>query len=342
MNNYSLNIDSRFRDKSEYLNASEFSFKIPENIDSKNVIKMQISSIEFPNTSYVFNSAYNTNFFKINDTNYIIDEGNYNTDDLMTAINNLIPAGITFSINVQSGKISVDACTYGSSIKLEFPRVDEYKSLGQLIGFSEELYEFSDVITGENVPSVVGENYYFMKINDIGSIYNKNYKYISKIVVSSPVFEHSYDSRRRFVNKTVHLNQPTNISKLEISLHDYNNNLLNLNGIDFSFTLELTTINNLVLKKFKELTFFSEELLDIILREKMLEYFAKETEKDRVNDDNLVFKNSDISNASLLEMKKKYDYNNDKYFNNNYSEDYFKNNDTRKEKDYFKYDDDED
>ena len=52
MNNYALNIDSRFRDRSEYLSASEFSFKISENIDSKNVIKMQISSSEFPNTSY--------------------------------------------------------------------------------------------------------------------------------------------------------------------------------------------------------------------------------------------------------------------------------------------------
>jgi hypothetical protein len=341
MNNYSLNIDSRFRDKSIYTSASEFVYNIPENIDSKNVIKMQISSIEFPNTSYVFNSAHSTNYFKINDTTYIIDEGNYNTDDLMTSINNLIPAGITFSMGVQSGKISVDASAFGIPIKLEFPRIDEYKSLGQLCGFTEESYEFSDVITGENIPSVVGESYYFMKVNDIGSIYNKNFKYISKIVVSSPVFEHSYDSRRRFVNKTVHLNQPTKIGKLEISLHDYNNNLLDLNGIDFSFTLELTTINNLVLKKFKELTFFSEELLDIILREKMLEYFAKETEKDKVDDDKLVFKNSDISNTSLLEMKKKYDFNNDKYFNNNYSEDYFTNNDTRKKKDYFKYDEDD-
>ena len=336
MNNYSLNIDSRFRDTSTYSSASEFSYVIPDIIDSKNVIKLKISSIEFPNTSYVFNSLKENNFFKINDTTYLIDEGNYNTDDIITEINNKMPTGITFSIDKNTGKISVATASYGSTVNFDFTGGKEYKSLGKLLGFSEDTYSTEGTLTAENLPSVVGEHYYFIKVNDLGTIYNKNYRYMSKIVVTAPLYEKSFDSRKRYVNKVVHMNQPTKLSKLDISLHDYKNNLLNLNGIDFSFTLELTVINNLVLKKFKELTFFSEELLDIILREKMLEFFVKETE-DNVDENKLVFNNSNISNVSLMEMKKKYDFNNDKYFDNNYSEDYFTKNDTKPEEDYFKY-----
>ena len=47
----------------------------------------------------------------------------------------------------------------------------------------------------------------------------------------------------------------------------------------FSFTLELSIIENQLLKRYKEITFYNQELMELLLNDVMLTHYTKETEK---------------------------------------------------------------
>ena len=90
-------------------------------------------------------------------------------------------------------------------------------------------------------------------------------------------YEMVFDGANKYVSKTVIFEQPIDINVLNIRLDDFYGNILELNSLPFSFTLELSVIKNEMLKRYKELTFYNPELMELILNDVMLTYFSKET-----------------------------------------------------------------
>ena len=98
--NFILNIDSIFREDYFGTPSNNFSFKLPYTLN--NVISIQLSSIEIPNTWYMFSEADGNTDFKIQfyyrsdiNSNYTVEEhtisipeGNWNNDDLANSLNN--------------------------------------------------------------------------------------------------------------------------------------------------------------------------------------------------------------------------------------------------------------
>jgi len=84
-----LIIDTKFRDNYTEL-STNFNITLPYTI--KNVISIQLSNIEFPNTWYVIDESIGNNFFhiKVSSENYWykidISSGSYYYDDLFTSI----------------------------------------------------------------------------------------------------------------------------------------------------------------------------------------------------------------------------------------------------------------
>lgn len=295
-----FNIDSRSRDTTSYPTNSKFKYDLSEKGSSKvkNVVEMKISSIEFPNTSHFFNSTYGNTSFKIDGTSYTIDDGNYNSDDIVTAINDKMPSGVEFTLNKNTGKLTI---TTNTSREFDFSNSTDYHSLGFLLGFKENTYTINGTKVSENIPNVIGENYFFLKLNDYGYIENNGKKYMLKLIMISPKYEMTFESRRNYVTKTYKFKQPTDINTLDIEIVDYLNNNVSLNGVQFSFTLELTVVNNNLLKKYHELSFHSGELLELMLHDNMLEFYNRENEESKKEKKKLFLSNN-VGNQLLNDM----------------------------------------
>ena len=304
MNTTIFNIDSRYRNSTSFPTSTNFEYDLASvgNFNMKNVTQLKLSSIELPNTSYVFSSAKGNITFKVDSVTYTITAGNYNTTDLNTELTNLSISGVTFTIDSNSGKYTI---TTSSSKVFDFSNTTDYGTLGNFLGFTSDTYTIDGTQEAENIPNVIGENSYFLKINDYGNITNNGKNYMMKVIVTSPLFEASFDSRQRYVTKTYQFSQPTNLTKLEIRLDDYLGNIVDLNGLNFSFTLEVITIHNKILKNYNELSFYSKDLLELILHDNMLEYYSRENKSQNENRTE-IFKNNNIGNPVLNQMKNKY------------------------------------
>ena len=197
-----LNIDTRFRE-SYYANSStNFNFVLP--IVLNNVVQMQLSAIELPNTLYVVSKQYGNNFFTIsvNDSTTVVNipDGNYNNSSIMTAINNqLILLGspfntVRFVINLTdnstgSGQtlVGFDSSsnnTTSQSISLNF-QADRYGiqdrntplplKFGWLLGFRNGIYINNLNYVSEGCVDTSGPKYLFLVVDDHNNSVNNNF-----------------------------------------------------------------------------------------------------------------------------------------------------------------------
>ena len=67
--------------------------------------------------------------------------------------------------------------------------------------------------------------------------------------------------------------------QLKIRLEDKNGNIIDLgDDVNFSFTLELVVVTNAILKNYDQIRFYSDIVMDRILKAKMLAYYEKQTD----------------------------------------------------------------
>lgn len=128
----------------------------------------------------------------------------------------------------------------------------EYLSIGYYMGYRPDMSKTTDnflkktimdytdrIITAEKFFDTTGNNYIFIKINDWGYIDFFGESLMAKILLTSGLGNQKLDD---FVNQGYRFRQPVNINKLEIELVDYLGNTLDLNGSNFSCTIQLTEI----------------------------------------------------------------------------------------------------
>jgi hypothetical protein len=277
------NIDSRNRNTTIYPSETKFTYDL--NDDIKNITSIELSSAEFGNTSYVFSADKDNNYLKIDNITYEVPDGNYLSSELLSKINELVPATIEFTLDTNTGKVTITT-TDTHIFLLSNKNNTHYKSLGELLGFTDLFFSIeSSTKTSTNIMNVIGEHYYLLKINDIGHIYHENKKYFSKMIINAPKFEVVYETRNRYVSKKVEFKQPINLRKLEIELVDTFGHTIVTNGIDhFSFTLEFKVIRNETLKRYKMNPHYSKEVQKAILYDKMLDYFNKKLGNKNISD----------------------------------------------------------
>jgi len=100
--------------------------------------------------------------------------------------------------------------------------------------------DFTDrIMTAPKFFDTTGHNYIFIKINDWGYIDFFGDSIMAKILLTSGLGNPKLDD---FVNQGYRFRQPVNINKLDIELVDYLGNTLDLNGSNFSCTIQLTNI----------------------------------------------------------------------------------------------------
>ena len=296
MNNNLYNIDSKFRNKTSFPNSEKFVYNKIEQIiegsnviepfNEKNVIEMKISSLELPNTIYYISTLRGNNTLDYGG-NIIIEDGSYTIYELLDYINNLlltIFTGISFEYVPKLSKVKI---SNNSATDLLFPSSGtDYPSLGEILGFSSSVLAGSINQVGEKVIINPQQQYLFIKINDFGNVFNKNNRYVGKIILNNYNSISSEQSggnninilsnQYKLITNVIKFDQPIDIPQLSISLEDEYGNLMSLNGGEWSFTLETTVITNTILKNYNQIKFYNDEVMDRILKAKMLSYYQKE------------------------------------------------------------------
>jgi hypothetical protein len=273
-----ISVDSRFRfsdynvelnnlSKAIQLNStSDFIFKLP--LPIKNVISIKLSSIEFPNSFYTFSkSRGNTTFLltypsggitkeiNIDDGNWDISQSGYTS--LIQQIKAKIDVAFTtntigLTINPVNGKLTI---TSSVNFDLNFKegkfstRVKDF-GLGYNLGFtnSSGLYTGGNTYTGNDILNINDNSYIFINLHpDWKVIYHLNpdrteFWSFAKIIINKPKFAVCYDNNQNSLYKEFFFSSPTDIISIPVKVTDPYGQILNMNGTDFSFSLEVKEV----------------------------------------------------------------------------------------------------
>jgi hypothetical protein len=120
-----------------------------------------------------------------------------------------------------------------------------YETLGYYIGYRKSFYtsqpyNSDKVVEAEKFFNNAGEEYIFLKLNDWGYIDFFSQKLFAKFIMM-PSLGNPY-LEDNIICKEYKFIQPINISKLNIEMMDYLGNLVDFNGSDYSFTIEMKQI----------------------------------------------------------------------------------------------------
>jgi hypothetical protein len=273
-----INIDSRFRADPQDP-STDFTFKLKNPM--KNIISLRISSIEFPNTYYTFSRArqnisftlyYNKSF---NDTTLYqqiitIDEGNYSPEELVDAINLILSNNpVSLSYNSIKGKILFDSQYYFEidflGNNLSFVNRTSDNGLGYNLGFrqksSSELLKAIKEITniqiykleGSAIIDTIDNNYIFISLDPDWKVitnYTKDkelHHSFAKVIINVPKGSVLYDNGANTITKEYWFQQPTDITIIPVRISDPYDQIIDLSGMDFSFSLEMKEIRNAAL-----------------------------------------------------------------------------------------------
>ena len=247
-----------------YPNPGSFRFNLNESL--KNISYIRLSSIEIPTIFYTFTAKYNNINFNIlfgdQTFNIIIEEGNYDSAIIISEIQSKLDI-INQNYNT-SFKITWDIINYKITITnttaftLIFDNDEDHRSLGHRLGYlyDNESYLAQDQLTkfdtvsninlyfwrADTVLDITKDDYIYLRINDYGVIYNdiKSPGILAKIILYDAQFV--VDTGANFLTKSYQFKQPTTINKLDIELVDKRGEIVDMNFINFSLTLELGQI----------------------------------------------------------------------------------------------------
>jgi hypothetical protein len=269
-------LNSCFR--SQYLQSAstDFDYLIPTEI--KNVVSMRLASIEIPNSWYLFSDKKINNTFKIiidnnciNDNNSIktehiicIPEGNYDIDTIEEFLNtvyfyksNTDLNFIKFSINPLNYKSSFEIINCDNPLLsfsltfIEDINQNPMNTCGWIFGFRSPKYiNINEKVTSEGLFDAGGDRYLYLSLTDYQ--YNNNNiniigfdksilenDILAKVLLVNGKFSLIINENTNSLTKIRKYNGPINLKKIHVKLLDKFGELIDLNQMDFSFTLEL-------------------------------------------------------------------------------------------------------
>ncbi len=276
-----LTIDTKFRDNYNISSSTNFNFSLPININD--VLQMQLSAIEIPTTYYVISSQYGNNLFRIkvdeNDPLLVtIPNGNYTQITIIDYINNQLsqqPApysDVVFTIDITNGTTGTGKTIVGFSdttthtkleivFQLDLNGLDDEGApfplkLGWLLGFRNGIYTGNLDYVSEGLLDITGPKYLFLVVDDYNNSVNNNFftaydssllnkNILARISLQANTFDILQQTNLNITNPSREYFGPVNIQTMNIQLLDEYGRPIDLNNMDYSFCLTLTTVYDL-------------------------------------------------------------------------------------------------
>ena len=258
-------LNSLFREDYKNTRSTDFSLVLPYQF--KNVLSVRLSSIQLPNVLYCFSNSKMNNIFYITECGYgpnasgpiILPDGNYTlcqlADTLQCAINdqlNINPHRFEVVAHETTQKLTIinNHNVFTMNFLKDIESIDFNSTLGWILGFRHIEYKGSATYMTEAVYNSVASDYIYFILNDFNNsqsqnilaMYSKSYignNILAMIPLTSNSFHICFDNGSDFIEKKREYFGPVNIQRLKIELRNQYGELLDLNCMDFSFSLEV-------------------------------------------------------------------------------------------------------
>jgi len=268
-----LCFNSCFRHDYYKTSACDFQYTIPSEI--KHVVSMRLASVELPNTWYLFSTRNKSNYFHLTVVDPLNDEtieimitipdGSPDIDSIATYLNTTyfynsgrMDALSLFLFHIDENTFKTTLSFYSgentTGIMYNLCFVDDLNAnimttFGWIMGFRLANYNnISGSITSEGMFDAAGDRYIYVAVND----YQKNNNALNMVCFDNSVMEEDIIGKipvttgklsiiiteNNSLVKTRKYNGPVNIRNLHVRLLDKFGEVLDLNNMDFSFTLE--------------------------------------------------------------------------------------------------------
>ena len=268
-----LNVDSRFREEGG--SSSDFYFRLLAPV--KNVLRIRITSIELPNSYYIFSAQrlnlslrilYGPSLASI--FQVTLSDGNYSAYDIVDVLNAKLAAGglgwmkmsfdaiaTKFTFTGHLNKFAVDMAMEGISPPLTYKRTFDY-GLGYNMGFSRGIFDATGpdasgnyFVTSDQITYFAGDPYVFLKINDfdcvLQTLRRSDFTALAKIIINQPKNYMNYDDYASQHAKEVVFPTPQDLSRLRVQLLDPYGEPIAMQNSQVSFSIEVLEIMNLSL-----------------------------------------------------------------------------------------------
>lgn len=267
-----LNVDSRFRESGG--SSSNFYFRLLSPV--KNVLRIRITSIEIPNSYYIFSKLRRNVALRIlygpslaSIFQVTLSDGNYSAYDMVDALNAILSAGglswMRMSFDLITGKFTftgsqvfaVDTAIDGVSPAVTWNRPFDY-GLGYNMGFSRGIFDAAGpdasgnfLATSDQFSYFAGDIYALLKLNDFEcvrqTIDGSDFTALAKIIITEPKNYMAYDDYASQHAKEVVFPTPQDLSRLHVQLLDPYGEPIQMVSSQFSFSIEVLEIMNLSL-----------------------------------------------------------------------------------------------
>ena len=255
-------------------NSNDCEFILPVTI--KNVTSLTLSSLEFPCSYYSLSDSLQNNvlYIKEDTTNItakiILPEGNYTSGPLLAEsltlsfafIYNDIINGYTYNrFNVLfdeiKGKITISNSKYTFTMELiVVPQMKLYNTFGWLLGFREVTYTGLKSYTSETILKLSNIEYIFFYLNDyhvstrnsVIGIFNDSYietNILAKIPITVDAFNYVINNNSDLISKERQFFSPVDIDKIHIKIYNKYGDILFMNYMDFSFSIQCKILYDL-------------------------------------------------------------------------------------------------
>ena len=270
-----INVDSRFRQAPDSSTASDFYFRLLTPV--RNIVRIRVTSIEFPNNYLFFtlarkNTTINIQYNLAVPTTFslTIPDGNYNAYDMVNTINAaLLSVGLTWmkvTFNLINGTFTFTGNQY-FSINCSPPpsptgreyfvdRPFDY-GLGFNLGFSRGMHTAATdasgvwILTSDQCATFNGDNYVLLKINDYDCVSHQTadqtFTALAKVILRDPKNYMAYDDYASQHAKEVTFPAPQDVTRLHVQVLDGYGQDINMCTTQFSFSLEVLEVRNLSL-----------------------------------------------------------------------------------------------
>lgn len=273
-----VNLDTRFRDEYNSSSSINYNITLPERITEVKTMKVnciELPNTIYNISSSIGNNYFKVTDNSNNNIiqTIIIPDGNYNSTNIQAAINTAINASTVDTNNIKylsysyvGGKSQFVTANPSPSFTIDFDtdssgNFDKYnikEKLGWLLGFRNTTYVITKnntLVTSEKLTDFSGSRYLYLAIDEFkkgnqnsfisplaGYMMNKNI--IARISMNNTVFPVGTilpaNSRNGLLTSDIRsYTGKIDIQKLNIQLLNEIGLPVNLNGMDFSFCIEV-------------------------------------------------------------------------------------------------------
>jgi len=235
-----IHLNSKYANRFNNNLTSDVEFDIPIiEAPLQHTIYLSVQHAVIPYTYYNIDNYNNTLIYLLNGTTYTItiDKGNYNPYQLISFLQSNINL-MTVSYNILTNKFTFLNSTYDFSflststclILLGFPLSVTVNSVGK-------------TLTSTNCINLQSHHCICIQSNLITGSLNSSNSYENNIICSIPVSQAPYSMITYMNHNNLKYNLFNNvISTMRLRLVDQNNNLIDLNGCNWSITVQLEII----------------------------------------------------------------------------------------------------